>query len=413
MKSGMKLRSQPWLVVALLSFVGCLNYLDRTMITTMHSSLTSAMPMTNAQFGLLTSVFLWVYGLFSPVAGFLADKFSRSRVIIISLMVWSVVTWLTAFSTSFKYLLVTRALMGISEACYYPAALALIADYHRGYTRSFATAIHEIGVSVGASLGFLGGMIATNHHWSTAFSVFGTVGTAYALLLSLLLRDPPAKDDKAVEHPAEKVRFFEAIKALFSERSFMLMVIFYGLLGIVGWMILGWLPTYYKEHFNLSETMAGVYATGYLYPASLVGVLAGGFIADRWMRRNKRARILVPVIGLCIAAPCMFMAGYTTVLIIAIPFFMVYAFTRGFTDANLMPVLCMVADPRYRATGYGVLNMFSCIVGGLSLYAGGLLRDAKIDLSVIYQTAALIMVLCALLFFMIKPKFVNPENKSV
>jgi MFS family permease len=171
--------SKAWLVVALLCIVGCLNYLDRIMITTMRESIIGAIPMTDAQFGLLTSVFLWVYGILSPFAGFLADKFNRSRVIITSLFLWSIVTWLTAHATTYEELLATRALMGISEACYIPAALALIADYHKGNTRSLATGIHMGGVMVGQSLGFLGGWIAEKYRWSDAFNVFGIFGIIY------------------------------------------------------------------------------------------------------------------------------------------------------------------------------------------------------------------------------------------
>src|SRR5688500_18217454 len=140
--SDLKSPGRAWFVVGLLCVVGCLNYLDRNMIMTMRKSLVEAIPMTDAQFGLLTSVFLWVYGILSPLAGFLADRFSRSRVIIVSLFVWSAVTWLTSYATTFEGLLIARALMGISEACYIPAALALITDYHRGSTRSFATGVH-------------------------------------------------------------------------------------------------------------------------------------------------------------------------------------------------------------------------------------------------------------------------------
>src|SRR5690606_36326099 len=152
-----------WVVVGMLCIVGCLNYLDRMMMATMRSSIVEYMPMTDAQFGLLTSVFLWVYGILSPVAGFLADRFNRSRVIIVSLFVWSLVTRLTSYATSFEELLVTRALMGISEACYIPAALVLIMDYHRGATRSLANGIHMAGIMIGQSFGFIGGLIADNH----------------------------------------------------------------------------------------------------------------------------------------------------------------------------------------------------------------------------------------------------------
>src|SRR4051812_12351107 len=110
----------------MLCVVGGLNYLDRNMITTMRKSIVEAVSMSDAQFGLLTSIFLWVYGILSPLGVYRADRFSRSRVIVASLFVWSAVTWLTAHATSYHELLFARALMGISEACYIPAALALI-----------------------------------------------------------------------------------------------------------------------------------------------------------------------------------------------------------------------------------------------------------------------------------------------
>jgi predicted MFS family arabinose efflux permease len=400
-----KLPKGAWLVVALLFFIGALNYLDRIMITTMRSSIIDAMPMSDAQFGLLTSAFLWTYGILSPFAGFLADKFNRSRVVIVSLMVWSIVTWLTAYSKTFEQLLITRILMGVSEACYIPAALALISDYHRSTTRSLATGIHMTGIMVGSSLGFLGGLLAENHSWNFVFIFFGVVGIVYSIVVALVLRDPPKNSEPAVTKKSEnKINFFDGISDLFKRGSFLLMLGYWGLLGVVGWLVIGWLPTYYKEHFNLSQGIAGLYATGYLYPASIAGLLLGGFIADRWSRTHRLARVHVPAIGLCIAAPCIFLASGTTILPLAIFAFMLYSCTRAFGDSNMMPMLCMVADPRYRATGYGVLNFFSTIIGGIALYAGGVLRDSNIDLSKMYQFAAMIMLLCASLLFMARPK---------
>ncbi len=403
--SESKLPKGAWLIVGLLFIIAALNYIDRIMITTMHDSIIGAMPMSDAQFGLLTSAFLWTYGLLSPFAGFLADKFKRSRVVFYSLLIWSVVTWLTAYSKTFEQLLVTRILMGVSEACYIPAALALIADYHKTTTRSLATGIHMTGIMVGSSLGFLGGILAEQHSWNYVFIFFGIFGTAYSLIVGLLLRDlPNTSNETATEKSPDKINFFSGIRNLFKESSFILMLGYWGLIGIVGWLVIGWLPTYYKEHFNLSQGIAGLYATGYLYPASIAGLLLGGFLADRWSRTNKLARIHVPAIGLCIAAPCIFFASYTGLLIIAIIAFMFYAITKAFGDANMMPMLCMVVDPRYRATGYGVLNFFGTIIGGIAIYMGGVLRDANVDLSRMYQVAAGMMLICALLLFLVKVK---------
>ena len=89
---------------------------------------------------------------------------------------------------------------------------------------------------------------------------------------------------------------------------------------------------------------------------------------------------------------------------IAIACFITYTVTKSFSDANTMPILAMVINPRYRATGYGILNFCGTIVGGIALYYGGFLRDANIGLSTVYQFAALFIVLAALALFLIKPK---------
>jgi MFS family permease len=406
--SAPRLAPRAWLVVALLCVVGCLNYLDRIMITTMRESIVSAIPITDTQFGMLTSVFLWVYGLLSPFAGYLADRFNRSRVIIISLFVWSLVTWLTAHATTYEQLLATRALMGVSEACYIPAALALITDYHRGPTRSLATGIHMAGIMFGQSLGFVGGWIAEQSDWSNAFSIFGIVGIVYAFVLLFFLRDAPEK--QLATAPAEgKVSFSEGVRNLLGKRAYWLALAFWGLIGIVGWMIVSWLPTYYKEQFNLSQSIAGLYATGYFHTASLLGVLAGGAWADRWSRTNPRARMLVPAIGLCVAAPCILMASSTDTLVLAIAGFVLFAFTRTFTDANMMPILCLIADNRYRATGYGILNLVGCLIGGAGIYAGGALRDADVNLRSVFQLAAGVALVCALLLVLIRPRQTGRE----
>jgi sugar phosphate permease len=194
------------------------------------------------------------------------------------------------------------------------------------------------------------------------------------------------------------------VRSLFSQPSFVLLLLFWGMLGMVGWLIVGWLPTYYKERFSLSQSEAGIYATGYLHMASLVGVLLGGFLADRWSRTNERARVLLPAIGLLLAAPGVLVASTTSILALAVVGFVLYALTRTFTDANLMPILCTVADARYRATGYGLMNLFACVVGGVGIYAGGVLRDNHVNVQLLFWVAAALMVVCAGLLLMVKQK---------
>jgi len=406
MTTELILPNRAWLTVGLLWFIGLLNYLDRVMITTMRGSIVAEIPMTEAQYGLLTAAFLWTYGLLSPFAGFLADRYSRSRVIVISLFSWSLVTWLTAHATTYWELLATRMLMGVTEAAYIPAALALITDYHRGHTRSRAEGIHMSGIMVGAGLGGVGGWIAERHGWEHSFTLFGLIGLGYTFIVAFLLKDAPRERSinaaSGVADELPEIGLRAAFTSLLSKKSFILALFYWGLLGMGGWAVVGWMPTYMNENFNLAQGVAGLTATGYLQTALLVGVLVGGAWADRWFRTNPYGRFYVPFIGLCVAAPGIFLAGYTNLLPLAILGLVVYGFARAFADCNMMPILCQVTDPRYRATGYGVLNLCGTIVGGITIYAGGAIRDAKMDVSLIFGFASISMVGCAALLLLIK-----------
>ena len=402
-----------WLTVALLWFVGFLNYLDRVMITTMRQSIVDVIPMTDAQFGLLTTIFLIVYGLLSPFAGYIADRFNRSHVILVSLVAWSVITWLTAHATTYGQLLTTRALMGISEACYIPAALALIADYHGAKTRSLANGVHMSGIMVGMGMGGVGGMIAESHGWAKAFEWVGQIGVVLAVVVATCLRDlraPIESDMRSLEPADDRVRLGEALRSLFRSRAFLFALAFWGLLGMSVWSVVAWMPTYLKEHFSLGQGEAGISATGYYQGASIAGVLLGGYLADRWSRTRFDAPVFVTLIGLCVAAPSILLASSSSVLPVALVGLVAFGLTCSFSHANMMPILTLIARRRYRATGYGVLNLCACIVGGLTIYAGGMLRDMKIDVSRIFHFGAASIALCAILLYFVRPDQSNVES---
>ncbi len=397
-----------WLVVALLWVVAFLNYLDRILITSMRDPIVADFSLTDAQFGLLTAVFLWSYGCFSPFGGFIADKYSRKKTIVFSVMVWSVVTLWTGYATTFQEMLLTRFLMGISEACYIPAALALITDYHKGRTRSLATGLHMSGLYAGLALGGVGGYIAELWGWRFGFHAFGVFGIVYSFVLLYSLKDhkaPVAVDEPAALEPAsDKITPYGALKVLFSESSFYILLFYFAILGMVNWLVNGWLPTFLKDHFKLNLGEAGISATGYIQIGSFIGVIVGGILADRWTRKNEKGRLYMLIIGFTLGAPFLFLMASTNVFAIAIVAMLIFGLARGFNDSNLMPILRQVADGRYIATGYGLLNFLSTIVGGLMVYVGGALKDSKVDLSIVYQFAAVIMLIATWSLFAVKIK---------
>ena len=406
MKASAGLVRGAWRVVALLWVVALLNYLDRLMITAMRDPLKADIAMTDAQFGLLTSVFLWIYGFFSPLGGFLADRFSRRAVIVASLFIWSAVTWATGHMNSFEGLLAARALMGLSEACYIPAALALIADYHPGPTRSLATGLHMSGIYAGAALGGIGGIVAEHYGWRAGFTWFGAFGVGYAVVIVALLRDMPAvaaTERVSYAVTAPMVSIWAALRGLVAQRAFLILLTVSVLVGVANWGINGWLPTYMKDHFHLGLGSAGMTATFFIQVASFIGVLVGGVWADRWSRSQPRARALVPAIGFCVVGPCLFCGIGADALVLAVAGLVVYGLGRGFLDANLMPALRTICPQRYSATGYGLLNLVSVIAGGLMIYAGGWLKDAHVDLGNVFRVSAAGLFVVGLLLFTVKP----------
>lgn len=400
--------SYPWAIVAMLWVVAFLNYFDRILITSMRDPIVADFSLNDAQFGLLTSIFLCTYGFLSPFGGFFADKYSRKKVIVFSVIVWSAVTLWTGFIHSFQEMLIARALMGVSEACYIPAALALITDYHKGRTRSLATGLHMSGLYTGLALGGMGGYIAELWGWRYGFQVFGGIGILYSLVLLFFLKDTSietSEDSSQKDTTSDKsISLLQSIKILFRERSFLILLIYFSVLGMVNWLVYGWLPTYLKEHFNLNLGKAGISATGYIQIGSFVGVIIGGLLADRWFRTNARSRLYVVIIGFTLGAPFLFLMSSTSVFTIAIFAMIVFGLARGFNDANLMPILRQIVDGRYIATSYGFLNFLSTIIGGLMVYVGGALKDAHVDLSIVYQVSAVLMLFATWSLFAVKIK---------
>jgi len=392
-----------WLTVGLLWFVALFNYLSRVMMPTMHGSIVAAIPMSEAEFGLLTSAFLWIYGLLNPIAGFLSDRLGRSRVILISMLAWSAITCLTAYARTFEQLLVMRILMGVSETCYFPAALALISEYHRGPTRSLACGLHMTGVLCGAALGGLGGWLAEVRSWHFAFSLLGYVGIAYGVILVFILRDAPSAPEEAA--PVErKIGFGSALASMGGSPAFLRVFAFACVAGAIGYSMLGWMPTYLHEHYHLRQGAAGLSATGYLNVAEFSGVFIGGIWSDRWSRTQPRARALVLAIGYCLAAPGIFLVAHAGILPFALAGLMLWGLASGFMDSNLMPVICLVVDQRYRATAYGLINMGATVAGGLAIYGVGLLRDRGMDYGRMLGLASFCVILCPLLIAGIKPR---------
>lgn len=401
--AAQKFPAYAWVVVALLWPVVMLNYLDRQMVSTIRASIRADIPtIANDQdFATLMAVFMWVYAFLSPVGGFIADKFNRRWTVIGSLFVWSAVTWATGHAQTYSQMLAFRATMGISEAFYIPAALALIADFHTGTTRAKAVGIHQSGIYAGLALGGIGGYIAQTSSWRNCFTWFGAAGVIYAIVLMLALRDAPAP--AVGDRVSRRVTLAETVNALWSQPAFWILVVYFTLPAIAGWVTKNWLPTFLADTFQLKEGPAGLSATGYIQIASFIGVILGGVVADQWMRRTVRGRIFTSALGVLLLVPALLGLGYAWSLAAAIAFMVLFGLGWGFFDCNNMPILCQIARPEHRATGYGFMNLVSISVGACATVALGWMRDRHIKFSMAFAISAAVALFSAALILLVKP----------
>jgi len=360
----------PWVVVALLWGVALLNYMDRQMLSTMKESMQLDISelQTAENFGRLMAVFLWIYGLMSPFAGAIADRVNRKWLIVISLFVWSAVTYGMGYANTFTEIYWLRALMGVSEALYIPAGLSLIADWHSDKTRSLAVGIHMTGLYTGQAIGGFGATVAASYTWHTAFHWFGLIGIAYALLLVLCLRENPNHNvvkPNVETNKVEKESILKGFSAIFSTIAFWIILFYFAAPSLPGWAIKNWLPTLFSENLNLPMAEAGPMSTITIALSSFCGVVAGGILSDRWVQRNIRGRIYISAIGLGLTIPALFLLGFGHNTIGVISAGMLFGIGFGIFDANNMPILCQFVSPKYRATAYGIMNMTGVFAGAM------------------------------------------------
>lgn len=361
-------------------------------------------------FGRLMAIFLWIYAFMSPISGVIADKLNRKWLIAGSLFVWSSVTLLMGYASTFNQLYVLRAIMGVSEAFYIPAGLALIADYHQGTTRSIATGIHTTGIYLGQALGGFGAVYAVMTSWQFTFHSLGLIGIVYSLVLIIFLREKKtyAIDKTLKTNPLQNfIRSFKGIAMLLSNISFWVLLFYFSAPSLPGWATKNWLPTLFSETLHIDMAQAGPMATITIAMASLVGVLLGGYLSDRWVQKHLKGRIYTGVVGLTFTIPALLFLGLGSSLFSTLTGALLFGLGFGIFDVNNMPILCQFVSSRYRATGYGLMNLVGISSGALitsllgkSADAGNLNRDFLMMI-----TPVLIAIILQLA--VLKPKTIN------
>jgi MFS family permease len=389
--------TEPWRVAVFLFVAAGLNYADRTALSSVIPPLREDLGVTDAQVGLAGLLFLWTYAIASPFAGNLADKYSRSKIVFWSILIWSLITLLTGLSRNTTDLLVLRAALGLAESFYLPAAVALLGEHHGPATRGKAMGFHLIGLNLGVLLGgaFVGSL-AEHYGWRPGFWILGVMGIALACGAKYFLSDGPVPvaETKPVTVIAAKPA--QAWGYLLRTPSFHGLLLSAIVAGVASWTFLSWLPLFFSENYGMKLGAAGLAGVALYKAPVLLGTGFGGWISDRAIRHNARARVLIKALSFLVSCPFLFFfIGAPTFALLA-TMLIVSSFIRAIGVPSEHAIICEVVPPQFRSTAIGIFNTCGSAAGGVGVLLAGLFKK-EFGLNMIFGSCSLLYAAAGLM----------------
>lgn len=386
-------RRPEWTLLAFLWVCYVLNHADRQVVYTLFPALQREFGFSDTVLGLTGALFLWVYGLCSPVAGILGDRWSKTKLIAGSLIIWSFLTLLSGLSPNGSFLLVCRALLGVSESMFMPAAYALMANAHGPATRSKAIGIFGTSQLVGVALGgSISGLIAERLHWRISFLLLGSAGILFALPLARHLHRLPLSFHEGTSTDREPASLSSFIR-LVRIPSLRIVTVFVACATFGLFLVYTWLPTFLYDKFSLGLARAAFEASVYPQVGTLAGLIVGGTLADRYYARVKAARFWIILIAFLGAAPSIYLIGTSESLAATRLAGVAFGFFSGFIAGNQAAASFDVVPASLRASTIGLLNFLGAAVAGFAPFLGGMARRTiGVDQVMIYTSVLYLLM---------------------
>jgi len=368
-------------VLALMFGINLFNYLDRYVAASVAPMVKRELNLTDSEIGLFGTAFLLVYAIAAVPFGYWGDRGVRKNVIAVGVAIWSVATLLTGFARNYFQLFLSRAVVGIGEASYYPAGTSLMSDYFPKEQRSRVMSIWGAGSTVGIALGFAGGgYLADKFGWRAVFFIAGGPGLLFALL-AYRMREPlrgavERGPSLAKTADAGLKQFLELLRIPTLRATIIAQTLLFFVLASNAF----WLPTVLQRRFELSATKAGLLAGVVIVVGGLIGTLAGGWLADKRALTTPRAHLEVGITGFVAGAVLVTIAILSPLNIGPVPVFVpmfllaviaLYLYAGPFTALSQN-----VVSPGLRASAVTLLLFIAHVFGDShSPFDVGLLSD--------------------------------------
>lgn len=388
-----------WYSLSLLFVVYVFNFLDRSILGILNQPIKDELQLSDTQMGFLGGIAFAIFYTFVgiPIAR-LADKTVRRNLLSVCLALWSGMTVLCGFASSFMYLLLARVGVSIGEAGGSPPSHSMISDLFPEHKRATALGIYALGIPVGAMLGnLIGGTLNAEYGWRVAFMVVGAPGLALALLVRFTLREPVrGASEVIVSTKTEAPPVMDVFRLLWTRRSFRYMSLGAALHAFVGNGIGYWFPSFLIRTHGLDTATVGLWLF-YLGFAGMLGTFLGGYLCDRLAQRDQRWYLWLPGAATLLAVPFslyVYLADdYVAALLVANIPVILGAFYLGPSFALTQRLVGI----RMRALAASVLLFITNLIGlGLGPQITGIISDvfnSTTDLGVDSLRWAMVVVL--------------------
>ena len=325
--------------------------------------------------GVVGTVFAMTYGICVPFAGLTADLFNRKWMVTIGVAVFCLGIFLSGFVASVGVLIVTYGILnGLGQTFYYPSASSLVSQLHKD-SRATAMSILQLGLYIGiVGCGGLAGYLAGKggDHWRMPFWIFGGLGLAWAVALAFFLRDTkPATASTAQDaQTTSKPRIREACAAVFAKPTALCVALGLAMMIYVDIGFKNWMPSHLQGSFLDScpflKQWAGLHAVLWHYLGAVLGILVGSRFGDRFVKGRPGIRLELGMVGLGLAIPFIIWMAMTPSFILCCVAMFGFGVFRGVYDSNFMASFFDVVNPRYHASGVGIMMCIAFLFGSLS-----------------------------------------------
>ena len=363
--------------------------------------------------GVVGTVFAMMYGLCVPFAGLTADLFNRKWMVTIGVAIFCFGIFASGFVASVGLLIVTYGVLnGLGQTFYYPSASSLVSQLHKD-SRATAMSILQLGLYLGiVGCGGLAGFLAGKggESWRTPFWIFGGIGLAWAVVLALFLRDTKPANAHANGETAAKPSIREAYAAIFSKPTALCVALGLAMMIYVDIGFKNWMPSHLQDSFLDScpflKQWAGLHAVLWHYLGAILGIMTGSRFGDRVVKSHPGIRLELGMIGLGCAIPFIVWMSMTSSFALCCVAMFGFGVFRGVYDSNFMASFFDVVNPRYHASGVGIMMCIAFLFGSLSSTVlpwiakafNGNMSYSMSSLALFYLVGALIILLARVAF---------------